>query len=251
MSSVIISTSSKSPSIESLGKPVAAIIDSFLKSRIYALTGSRDFPGMQPVSLDREKVIRLLSADYHVCEKSDGIRVLGFMIQKSSSLGTTSSPSFFITDRKYEFREIEGLAFPTTETGDSFHNETLVDGELVVDTDSSSQRLSLYLFDLLTLNGQSMLDYNLLERFNKLWKGVIRPWDAFYKNNPQPLPFRVVLKENFKAYHISHVLKTVGVSLCLNLTFSFMGFLNMPLGDSFLASRKRWAHIYPCPRTLH
>lgn len=217
MSGAMISASSKSPSIESLGKPVAAIIDSFLKSRIHALTNSKDFPGMQPVSLDRENVGQLLCADYHVCEKSDGVRVLGLMVQKSASLNTPSTPSFFITDRKYEFREVEGMAFPNTDAGDSFHNETIVDGELVFDTESSSKTLSLYLFDLLALNGQSVLDCNLLERFNKLWKCVIRPWESFHKDSPHKPPFRVLLKENFKSYHIAHVLNTVSVFFILRL----------------------------------
>lgn len=210
-------------SIECLGKPVASVIDTFLKSRISILTNSKDFPGMQPVSLDKSNVSRLLSTDYHVCEKSDGIRILGFMIQKPSATGEASTPAFFITDRKYQFRELEGIPFPITESGDSFHNETLVDGELVIDSNPSVNAqngdgsevihtLSLYLFDLLTINGNSVMNLNLLQRFDRLWKGIIRPWDSYYKLHPQLLdkfPFKLILKENFKSYHLSHVLKKV------------------------------------------
>ncbi|KAJ1972501.1 Dcp1p-Dcp2p decapping enzyme complex alpha subunit, partial [Dimargaris xerosporica] len=73
--------------------------------------------------------------DYFVCEKSDGIRCLVLAIINSAGL-----PETFAIDRKNNYRFIRDFYFPLpgSMSHPKYHNQTLFDGELVIDTDPTT-----------------------------------------------------------------------------------------------------------------
>lgn len=67
-------------------------------------------------------------------------------------------------DRKNKFSYVQELVFPAPGNQGLLH-ETVVDGELVTDTEADGQQLVRYLaFDLLATNGQSIIDKPLGSR---------------------------------------------------------------------------------------
>ncbi|RUS14451.1 hypothetical protein BC937DRAFT_93804 [Endogone sp. FLAS-F59071] len=87
------------------------------------------FPGAQPVSFETEHLQQLETEDYFACEKSDGLRYLLF------ALVSPKGPATFLIDRKNILSYIPHVFFPMRDRPDKFHNETLMDGELVTDVD--------------------------------------------------------------------------------------------------------------------
>jgi len=85
------------------------------------------FPGGQPVSFESKHLSVLEVEDYYVCEKSDGVRYLLYFCRPPSG------PAAFLIDRNYVFRYLGPLELPGKDLKTS-HEETLLDGELLIDT---------------------------------------------------------------------------------------------------------------------
>lgn len=69
-------------------------------------------------------------------------------------------------DRKNDYYWIQGLHFPkTADDFASFHTNTIIDGELVIDTKPDGREILKYLvFDCLLLDGQSLVQRPLDKR---------------------------------------------------------------------------------------
>ena len=76
------------------------------------------FPGSQPVSFLRKHLEWLLSEDYYICEKSDGLRLILFFPGPHRYKG-----SAFLIDRESNVYQIPNclLRLKTTGTGDVYH----------------------------------------------------------------------------------------------------------------------------------
>ena len=114
------------------------------------------FPGMQPVSLNQDNCKALLSDDYYVCEKSDGIRILCFATSsQAQNQSFHMPPTVYICDRNYLFRALPGFFWPFASDGSLLHSQTLLDGELVLDTNPYTQekvlRLNRYILSVFLL----------------------------------------------------------------------------------------------------
>lgn len=110
------------------------------------------FPGMQPVSLNATNQSYLLSEDYFVCEKSDGIRILCYMSLESNPMTSQQMPCTFICDRNYQFRAFQGFFWPFKADATEIHAGTLLDGELVLDKNPhTGEQVLNHLFFLLML----------------------------------------------------------------------------------------------------
>lgn len=116
----------------SFGDPVddpsfASLMRDRLYEQLRSTSAPHVFPGGQPVSFESRHLKILESEDYYVCEKSDGVRYLLYFCHPPSG------PAAFLIDRNYVFRHLGPLELPGKDLNTP-HDETLLDGELLIDT---------------------------------------------------------------------------------------------------------------------
>ncbi|KAF2150706.1 mRNA-capping enzyme subunit alpha [Myriangium duriaei CBS 260.36] len=176
---------------------------------------SRGFPGAQPVSFSKKHFNELQRADYYLCEKTDGIRCLLYLTYFVENDGSRREACFLI-DRKNDYYHIDNPHFHFPLPGQdpsSFHVETLLDGELVLDSYPSRRSVRRYLvFDCLAMDGQSLLQKTLDKRIGAVKAKVIEPQQQLFKKYPEEIqeqPFEVAAKDLQKAYGIEMMFRDV------------------------------------------
>lgn len=119
-------------------------------------------------------------------------------------------------DRKNDYYNIDTphFHFPLPEGPDqSFHTETLLDGELVIDNlPNGEQRKTYLVFDCLALNGKSLLQRTLDKRMGYFMESVLKPYKSILQRYPEEVaeqPFTVMPKKMEKAYGIEMMFKDV------------------------------------------
>ncbi|KAF9053026.1 mRNA guanylyltransferase [Panaeolus papilionaceus] len=162
------------------------------------------FPGSQPVSFATRDLEKLESQDYWVCEKSDGIRVL-FLINTDSNVQTV-----YIVDRHNTYRELHGFFFPHHEDPRRELQNTLIDGELVIDVDPQTKQetLRFLAFDCLVIDGQNVMTKPLDKRYGRLTEWFYKPYRRMIQDHPHVLdthPFHIKVKEINFSYHVEKV----------------------------------------------
>ncbi|KAJ2156531.1 Dcp1p-Dcp2p decapping enzyme complex alpha subunit [Coemansia sp. RSA 552] len=169
-----------------------------LRRLVGALAGTNrtTFPGAQPVSFTRTQSLRqLLDANYFVCEKSDGVRVLVLM------LVTPQGPATYLITRKSEYYLAPNAHFPVPTTDAQFHHNTLIDAELVIDVDQGRHVRKLLAFDALVVNGTSCMARPLEKRLGYLAEHIVKPYARWSAQNPQAQrPFAAEMKSFQRSY---------------------------------------------------
>ncbi|KAK2811114.1 hypothetical protein FQN50_002450 [Emmonsiellopsis sp. PD_5] len=159
--------------------------------------GSLGFPGAQPVSFAARHLQELQREDYYVCEKTDGIRCLMYFARGDPESDTPEI--HYLIDRKNDYRYVPGLHFPLPddESFQSFHVDTIVDGELVNDVyDDGREEMKFYVFDCLVLDGTSLMHRTLDKRLAYFKEKVLKPYNAMYKKYPSEKQHRAFAVED-------------------------------------------------------
>ncbi|KAK1216369.1 Dcp1p-Dcp2p decapping enzyme complex alpha subunit [Marasmius sp. AFHP31] len=169
------------------------------------LSGTR-FPGAQPVSFGTKDLSRLEDQDFWICEKSDGLRVLLFVHTDLQ----TRNQAVYLIDRHNTYRELTGLFFPHHENPMNPLRNTMIDGELVIDTDPRTQRETLrYLvFDCLLVDDQNVMKRPLDKRYGRLNEWFYKPYARMMKDHPHMMesqPFQIKIKPIQTAYNVEQV----------------------------------------------
>ncbi|KAG8858514.1 Dcp1p-Dcp2p decapping enzyme complex alpha subunit [Tulasnella sp. 330] len=180
----------------------------YLKHTVKELLGldTPRFPGSQPVSFMKKDLSRLETEDYWVCEKSDGIRVLLFIML----VPDTNEQEI---DRKNDYRQVDGLYFPHFDDPRMGLRDTLLDGELVVDTSALGlETMRLVAFDCIAVDGASIIETSLTSRYDKLQQWVVQPFEKMLRDIPamgSTLPFEIKVKRMERSYNVELILKEV------------------------------------------
>ncbi|KAF9922598.1 Dcp1p-Dcp2p decapping enzyme complex alpha subunit [Linnemannia zychae] len=193
------------------GMPIDPRTEAMLRERIcraIGINGNR-FIGAQPVSFTRMTLEELKSEDYFVAEKSDGVRVMLYCVHNDRG-----QQQVFLVDRKNKFFYVPQLRFPIAGNLQAYHNETIVDGELVTDLEPDGSQVVRYLaFDLLAYNGNNIIKKPLRSRLARLQQEFVGPYRELLKvAQPQFVreqPFKVGLKEVNLSYGIEKMFKEV------------------------------------------
>ncbi|KAI0998961.1 mRNA-capping enzyme subunit alpha [Podosphaera aphanis] len=174
---------------------------------------SLSFAGAQPVSFSRKHLEELEKQDYYVCEKSDGMRYLLYLT------GDGLHEIHYLINRKNQFWFIppNSLHCPLPRDEQSWHNDTIIDGELVMDRLPSGETEAKYLvFDCLVLDGNSLMTRTLDKRLAYFNERVFEPYRQLLKKYPQEVPhqhFKIEMKAMQFAYAIEMMFRQVLPSL--------------------------------------
>ncbi|KAI9237605.1 MAG: mRNA capping enzyme, catalytic domain-containing protein [Podila humilis] len=130
------------------GVPIDPGFRKVLQSRIRNLLQAKmeGFPGTFPVLFEQNHLQSLTSEEYFVMEKVAGVR---YMLLSTI---TPKGPACFLIDRHFEISFVPQLLLPLRDNPAKYQNETLLDGEMIVESDST-KKLRFLVFDLMVLNG--------------------------------------------------------------------------------------------------
>jgi len=122
------------------------------------------FPGSQPVSLDLQNMSMLAARRYYVTWKADGTRYMLLL----------RADGTYLIDRKFKITRVE-MRFPALDM--TPHHFTLLDGEMVVDTDivSGVKTRRFLVYDLMMSRGRSFVSRSFERRFQAIHDEVIKP----------------------------------------------------------------------------
>lgn len=202
------------PDLDAIGVKADYDLADQFRREVAQLLGRNNlnFPGAQPVSFSAKHLTELQKEDYYVCEKTDGIRCLMYFARGDD----VENPEIhYLIDRKNEYRFVPGLHFPLPDddTFQSFHVDTLVDGELVNDTyPDGTQQLKFLVFDCLVLDGQSLMHRTLDKRLAYFKVKVLEPYRAMYRKFPEEKahrPFAVEDKSTQFSYGIEMMFREI------------------------------------------
>ncbi|CAG8483766.1 5453_t:CDS:10 [Diversispora eburnea] len=150
---------------------------------------SNRFPGAQPVYLEKCHFKLLESEEYFVRDKTDGKRYIMF------------------------FTAVDGgtaFMLPLRNNHNAIHNETMMDGEIVMEIDNNKQRLRYLIFDLMVLNGSILIERPYNKRMGMLRQDVIEPLNAVLERNSDmknKMPFSMEIKSMELSYGLMNVLQ--------------------------------------------
>ena len=169
------------------------------------------FPGAQPVSFAARHMSALQKQDYYVCEKSDGIRCLLYLTNDGPNEVT------YLIDRKNDYYWVDRTHFPIPNDETLFHTNTIVDGELVNDTQpNGTLQLKYLVFDCLVLDGNSLMQRTLDKRLAYFRDKVYTPYKALYKSYPEEIQYLKFIVE-FKQMELAYGIKKLFQEILPNL----------------------------------
>ncbi|CAG8534411.1 398_t:CDS:10 [Funneliformis mosseae] len=167
------------------GHPVETIRLKELRSRVEVLVGVSNFPGAQPTSFYSKHIQELQNEDYYVCEQSYRTRVLAYI-----TCDSPGKPAVFLIiqiDCKNYYHLIPNLIFPVPgdESFSQFHYETLLDCELVYETESDGRITpKLLFFDLLVMDKTNYMNKPLNKRLGYLRDYIMSPYENMLRKRP-------------------------------------------------------------------
>ncbi|GCE99244.1 Dcp1p-Dcp2p decapping enzyme complex alpha subunit [Zygosaccharomyces mellis] len=174
---------------------------------------AKTFPGSQPVSFQHADIEdKLLEQDYYVCEKTDGLRVLMLILINP----VTREQGCFMIDRENNFYLVNGFRFPRLphkdkrELLDTLQDGTLLDGELVIQTNQMTKlkELRYLMFDCLAINGRCLTPSPTSSRLAHLGKEFYKPYfdlRLVYPDQCVTFPFKISMKHMSFSYDLLKV----------------------------------------------
>ncbi|PWA98824.1 mRNA capping enzyme, bifunctional [Artemisia annua] len=206
------------------------------------------FPGSHPVSLNWENLRFLRQRYYWATWKADGTRYMMLITRDGC----------YLIDRKFNFRRVP-LRFPcgnaNEDAAGKTHNYTLLDGEMVIDTDPSTdkQERRYLIYDLIAINTISLVDQPFSKRWELIEKEVIKPRNSergtlFKSKNPYYRydlePFRVRRKDFFPLYDVSKLLD----DFIPRLSHASDGLIFQPCDDPYVSGRDEFLLKWKYPK---
>jgi len=186
-----------------------------------------NFPGSQPVSLDRSNINYLSQKPYKVSWKADGTR---YMMMICGPL------EIYLFDRDFSVFVAPDLKFPRRKNLDEHITDTLVDGELVMDKEGETYHPRFLIYDIIRFQGLDVGNTDLDRRFLCIDKEIIAPRNqlaAEGRLNKAREPFSIRRKEFYNIEHAQWVME----KLIPKITHETDGLLFQPSKDPYLCGQ--------------
>ncbi|KAL9106229.1 MAG: hypothetical protein Q9227_008697 [Pyrenula ochraceoflavens] len=173
----------------------------------------RGFPGAQPVSFAAKHIKELMTRDYYVCEKTDGVRYLLYLTE-----GNENTAAAYLVDRKNDYYYVPELFLPLPDNPTfrnpdftRFHTRTILDGELVLERlGNGKEEIKFFVFDCLIVDGKSLLERSLDKRLGYFLELIIKPYKVMCNKQPgRRRPFTVEEKNTEFSYAIDKMFKEI------------------------------------------
>ncbi|KAF9956573.1 Dcp1p-Dcp2p decapping enzyme complex alpha subunit [Mortierella alpina] len=184
------------------GIPIDPGFKKILQSRVRTLLQAKTegFPGSYPVQFESSHLQLLTNEEYFVTEKVAGVR---YMLL---STHTPKGPACFLIDRHYEITFVPQLLLPMRDNPAKYQNETLLDGEMVLDQDGAKKTLRFLVFDLMVLNGTVVTQRSYSTRLGMMDQDILgvqasKPSDVISKE-----PFTIERKTMQRSYGLNIIL---------------------------------------------
>ncbi|KAI9094358.1 putative mRNA capping enzyme alpha subunit [Phlyctochytrium arcticum] len=179
-----------------------------LQQLVNKLMGARQgFPGAQPISFAGSHLKELERENYFVSEKADGIRCLMFTTTNFDGRGST-----YLIDRKNHYYFLD-YGLPIPQRLDKLHMDTVLDGELVLDTYPDGREILWFLlFDCVVIDGKSLVDRPYTKRLGYLKSNILEPYKQLMQRDAEYAryqPFRMDLKPLQLSYHLRKVFEDI------------------------------------------
>lgn len=158
------------PGCTALRAPHLGEMRTLCREMVGAPVGYGGFPGMQSVSLDKTNLSLFRQHKYLVSWKADGTRYLLLI------LGSRGS---FLVGRDNSIFTVPNLYFPTPDSAAVTLDNTLLDGELVLDNfeerGQKKSRFRFLLFDMIVCQGERMHEWLYSKRLARIDSDVLLP----------------------------------------------------------------------------
>ncbi|CAG8540998.1 8940_t:CDS:10 [Dentiscutata erythropus] len=176
-----------------------------IRNLLRSNSNTKRFPGTQPVDFELCHFDLLESEEYFVRDKTDGKRYIMFFTAKDG--GTV-----FMLDESNKFRFLTNFKLPLRHNPNAIHDETMMDGEIVMEIDDNKKCLRYLIFDLMVLNGSILIERPYNKRMGMLKQDVIEPLNAALKRNPElekRMPFTMEIKSMELSYGLINTLQKI------------------------------------------
>ncbi|KAI8074122.1 mRNA capping enzyme, catalytic domain-containing protein [Gongronella butleri] len=182
---------------ESIAKRVDPTYSQTLQAQVKQLLSFQHggFPGTRPVLFEQKHLTTLEYEDYFVCDRNLAARCLLFFTQSPKGHAT------FLLVGSHTWYYVPRLLFTSRSRDNEYLGDTLMDGELVMD-DEIKQTWRFLIYDLMVINGVSIVQRSFNTRLGMLQQDVIHPFKTRLHGDPstQPPITSVGLKRMERAY---------------------------------------------------
>ncbi|XP_071854236.1 mRNA-capping enzyme-like [Apostichopus japonicus] len=162
-----------------------------LRRKVERMCGfnKHEFPGCQPVSMDMQNIGHIQQMHYKVSWKADGLRYM---------LLIDGARQNYFFDRDHTIFSAPVFKFPKRKS-EGFLSDTLVDGEMITDTDDDDNPVPRFLiYDIVQFQGEEVGKMNYDVRLQCIQKEIINVRHEYMQKgwiNKQQEPFSIRRKE--------------------------------------------------------
>ncbi|KAG0242749.1 Dcp1p-Dcp2p decapping enzyme complex alpha subunit [Mortierella sp. GBA43] len=160
------------------------------------------FPGSYPVGFEASHLQLLANEEYFVTEKVAGVR---YMLL---SIHTPRGPACFLIDRHYEISYVPDLLLPVRDNPSKYQNETLLDGEMIVESDGNKKTFRFLVFDLMVSNGTVITQRSYSSRLGMMDQDVLAVQAAKSSEMKSKEPFTIERKTMQRSYGLNLILSS-------------------------------------------
>ncbi|XP_037570170.1 mRNA-capping enzyme [Dermacentor silvarum] len=189
---------------------------------------SSGFPGSQPVSMDRQNIHKLREKEYMVSWKADGTRYM-MLIDGENEV-------YFI-DRDNCVFQVSNLYFPRRKDRTQHIQETLVDGEMIIDEDNGRKVPRYLIYDIIRFQGEEVWGVDFCRRLTCISRELYEPRKAAMQEgriNRDNEPFGVRHKQFWDA---AVTYKLLSDKFAQSMPHELDGLIFQPKMDSYVCGR--------------